>query len=51
MLALFRGAVRERVGHDVALGSLLQAVVADRRGGAQRRLEVALFEECCFCWA
>jgi hypothetical protein len=37
--------VGEAVGHRVALGLLLQRVVADRRGGAQRLLHVAGLED------
>ena len=40
-LALRRRAVRERVGHGVAARLLLQRVVADRRRGVQRRIDVA----------
>src|SRR5580700_7005598 len=43
--ALFRGAVGEGVGHDVALHLFLQAVVADRGRGLQRLVDVAGFEE------
>src|SRR5512137_683779 len=39
--ALLGTAVRERVGHDDALGLPLQAVVTNRRGGAQAFLDVA----------
>src|ERR1700675_1214928 len=44
-LALFRGAVGEGIGHDVALHLFLQAVVADRSRGLQRLVDVARFEE------
>ena len=42
--ALERGPVREAVGHDAARGLLLQAVVADGRGGLERLLKVARLE-------
>ena len=42
--ALRRRAVREAIGHHAAGGHLLQPVVADRRGGAQRLLHVARIE-------
>ena len=40
--ALLRGAVRERLGVDLTRRLGLDAVVADRRGGGQALLEVAL---------
>src|SRR4051812_43116518 len=39
--ALRRGSVREGVGHDVALASPLQTVIADRGRGLHGRLDVA----------
>src|SRR6202521_1671321 len=39
--ALLRGAVGEGVGHDLALAALLQAIIADRRGGLQCGFNVA----------
>jgi hypothetical protein len=36
--------MRERFGHDVALCPLLDLIVADRRSGAESRLEVARLE-------
>src|SRR5580700_4417355 len=47
-LALFRGAVGEGVGHDVALHLLLQPVVADRGCGLQRLIDIARIEEVAF---
>src|SRR5580700_2310902 len=44
-LALFRGAVGEGVGHDVALHLFLQPVVADRGRGLQGLVDVAGVEE------
>src|SRR3984957_3636549 len=44
-LALFRRAVGEGVGHDVALHLFLQPVVADRGGGLQRLVDVARLKE------
>ncbi len=44
-LALRGGAVGERVRYHVALRPALQRVVADRRGGAQRSLDVARVNE------
>src|SRR3984885_6350284 len=44
-LALFRGAVGEAVGHDIALHLLLQAVVADGGRGLQGLIDVALIEK------
>ena len=35
----------EGVGHDIALGALLQRIVADLAGGVQRLLQVALFQK------
>src|SRR6266536_992906 len=43
--ALLGRAVGERVGHDIALRLPLQAVVADRRRGLERRFDVALLDE------
>ena len=42
--ALRAGAVREGLGHDRALRLALQRVVADLRGGVERRLDVARLE-------
>src|SRR4029078_2312704 len=42
--ALRARAVRERLGNDGALRAPLQRVVADLRGGVQRRLDVAGLE-------
>src|SRR5580700_12053641 len=47
-LALFRRAVGERVGHDIALHLFLQPVVADRGCGLQRLVDVARIEEVAF---
>src|SRR3984957_14031823 len=44
-LALFRRAVGEGVGHDIALHLLLQPVVADRGRGLQGLVDVAGIEE------
>src|SRR5688572_6226552 len=44
-LALGRAAVGEGVGDGIALGLLLQAVVADGAGGAQSLFEVARLED------
>ena len=35
----------ERVRHHIALSLLLQAVIADRRGGAHRGLDVARLDQ------
>src|SRR6185312_13652149 len=43
--ALRRRAVGEGIGHDIALRALLQNVVADRRRGLQRRLDIAGLEK------
>src|SRR6266581_1502133 len=43
--ALLRGAVGERVGHDVAASLLLQPVVADCRRGFQRLVDVARLDQ------
>ena len=43
--ALLGGAVGEALGVDPALGLLLDAVVADRRGGGEALLEVAVLED------
>jgi hypothetical protein len=43
--ALLGSAVGERLGDDLALRLPLQAVVADRRGGRQRLLGLARFED------
>src|SRR5688572_29482007 len=45
LLALRRAAVGEAVGHHLALGFLLHHVVADRRRGLQRRLDVAWLQQ------
>ena len=45
LLALRRRAVGEAVGHGVAARGGLQPVVADRLGGRQRPLDVALFQD------
>src|SRR5690349_8170170 len=42
--ALRRGAVRKAVGNDIALRLLLQGIVADRGGGPERILHIALLE-------
>src|SRR3954467_10432189 len=42
--ALLRGSMRELLRHDAAGAELLQAIVADRGGGAQRFLHVARIE-------
>src|SRR5258708_26255751 len=47
-LALFRRAVGEGVGHDVALHLFLQPVVADRGCGLQSLVDVARVEEVAF---
>ena len=44
MLALRRRAVREAVGHDIALRAALDRVVADGGGGVQRLVDVARLE-------
>src|SRR5579884_2775075 len=44
-LALRRGAMREGVGHHIALRLPLQAVVADGGGGLQRLVDIAGIEE------
>src|SRR6185295_5808110 len=44
-LALLRRTVREAVGHDVAPRLLLQTVIADRRGGLQRGLDVTCLDQ------
>src|SRR5262249_14759210 len=43
--ALLGRAVGERIGDDVALGLLLEAVVADGGGGAKGAFQVALLED------
>src|SRR5262245_815142 len=43
--SLVRASVGERVGHDIPLSLALQPVVADRRRGTERRLDVAGFED------
>src|SRR5581483_5680704 len=45
LLALRRRAVREGVRHHAARGLALQGVVADRRRGRQRRVDVAGLQE------
>jgi len=49
-LALFRRAMGEGVGHDVALHLFLQPVVADRGCGLQRLVDIAGSRKLCFCW-
>src|SRR4051794_36239328 len=44
VLALLRGAVRERVRVDRAAGPALETVVADGLGGAERFVEVAVLQ-------
>ena len=41
----------ERVRHHISLRLLFQTVVADRRSGLQRLIDVAGIEERCFCSA
>src|SRR6186997_1964432 len=43
--ALRGGAVREGVGHDVALASPLQAIIADRRRRLHGRLDVPWLDQ------
>src|SRR5689334_18855297 len=42
---LRRGAVGKGIGHDIALGLLLQRVVTDRGGGIERGFHVAAFQD------
>jgi hypothetical protein len=48
---LRRRAMCERIGHHTPLGLALKSVVADRGGGAERFLEVALSRICRVSWA
>src|SRR6185369_7332065 len=48
VLALFRRAVGEAVGHHAAGRLLLQGIVADRAGGFQRLVDVAGFDQPAF---
>src|SRR5690606_32956604 len=43
--ALLRRAVIEAVGNDIALGALLQRIVADLEGGIERFVDIAFLEQ------
>ena len=45
MRALFGGSVREGIGHNTALASPLQSIVADRRSRLDGGLDVAGFDD------
>src|SRR6516164_1372368 len=44
-LALLGGAMREGIGHDIALRPPLQTIVADGRSGLQSLIDIARLEE------